>query len=566
MKKSYIFLFTALLMSGVFIYLLNNGNSNEPTKKPKSSLYKEVFGESTIHNSSAINSEGGVVNIRVNNFTGVSEPKIAISPVDFNKVVAVSNDFTLMGNNGRVFFSQDGGLNWTASTIPLSGKTNFDDATDPVLTYDAEGNLYYAVVHYQIIGNGDGIFVNKSVDNGLTWNQTATEVKSNNNALVFEDRPAITADLSSTSTRNNIYVVWTSLGNNINKILFSKSVDGGNTFGQPLTISEGTVHTADVKVDMNGTVYVSYLKNNSIIEVVKSNDAGNSFSSSVVAAQFQHSGVQTEKAFLLKQINSTTGVRVKSYPSLAIDNQTGKIYLAFSGKNGNDLSDIFLVSSEDGGLNWSEKVRVNNDNTLTDQFFPEIAVDNNSNVHMIWQDSREDSENVLTSTYYAKSVDGVNFVNTKISNGNFNPHNILLGNYIGDYNGLAIQGDVVMPIWTDGRNNNFDLFTSIIPNGTTNLNENNMPVNFEVSQNYPNPFNPSTLIKYSIPTEGRVVVKLYNILGKEIVTLLDSEQSAGTHSLLFDSKNIKGSLSSGTYFYSVTFGNETVTKKMLLTK
>lgn len=568
MKKSYFFLLTALiLMSGVFLYLINNENSNEPTKKPKSSLYKEVFGEAKIYNSNQIVTEGGVTNIRINNFTGVSEPKIAINPNDFSKVVAVSNDFTLLGNAGRFFSSQDGGLNWEASTIPLSGKTNYDDATDPVLTYDADGNLYYAIVHYQIIGNGDGIFVNKSADNGLTWNSSATAVKFNNDALVFEDRPAITTDISSTSTRNNIYVVWTSLENNNNKILFSKSNDEANTFSQPFTIAEGKVHTADVKTDMNGTVYVSYLRNNNTIEVVKSNDAGNTFSSSVIAAQLQHSGIQTNKAFLLKKVNETTGVRVKSYPTIAVDNQTNKIYIAYSGRNGDDLSDIFLVSSNDFGQSWSTPLRVNNDNTTTDQFFPEIAIDNNSNVHMIWQDSRDDSENVLTTTYYAKSVDGLTFENSKISNGSFNPHNILLGNYIGDYNGIAIQGDVVIPIWTDGRNNNFDLFTAIIPNGVTSVEDkNNMPSDFVVYQNYPNPFNPSTLIKYSIPEEGKVVIKLYNILGKEIAVLLDANQSAGSHSFYLNTNSIKEKMSSGTYFYSVSYGKESITKKMILTK
>jgi len=102
-----------------------------------------------------------------------------------------------------------------------------------------------------------------------------------------------------------------------------------------------------------------------------------------------------------------------------------------------------------------------------------------------------------------------------------------------------------------------------------NDNQNEMPVNYSLSQNYPNPFNPSTTISYAIPNSGNVVLKIYNVLGQQLKTLINQFQSAGTHKVSFDAS----SLSSGVYFYSIQVypansgvDNFTKVKKMVLLK
>ena len=81
-------------------------------------------------------------------------------------------------------------------------------------------------------------------------------------------------------------------------------------------------------------------------------------------------------------------------------------------------------------------------------------------------------------------------------------------------------------------------------------------------QNYPNPFNPSTNIKYSIPADGNVTLKVYDILGKEVSTLVNEYQQAGTFDVVFDGSN----LASGAYYYQLTTGELNATKKLMLTK
>ena len=85
---------------------------------------------------------------------------------------------------------------------------------------------------------------------------------------------------------------------------------------------------------------------------------------------------------------------------------------------------------------------------------------------------------------------------------------------------------------------------------------------FSLSQNSPNPFNPSTVITYSLPEPGNVTLKIYDILGKEITTLVSGNIPAGQHTVHFNA----GELRSGTYFYTIRAGKFVETKKLLLLK
>jgi len=91
---------------------------------------------------------------------------------------------------------------------------------------------------------------------------------------------------------------------------------------------------------------------------------------------------------------------------------------------------------------------------------------------------------------------------------------------------------------------------------------NELPVNFSLSQNYPNPFNPATTIKYSIPvtmSPVTVSLKVFNLLGQEVATLVNKEQPAGNYEVKFDASN----LASGVYLYQLKAGSFTQTKKMV---
>jgi hypothetical protein len=87
------------------------------------------------------------------------------------------------------------------------------------------------------------------------------------------------------------------------------------------------------------------------------------------------------------------------------------------------------------------------------------------------------------------------------------------------------------------------------------------------SQSYPNPFNASATIAYALPTDGKVTIKVYNILGQKVVTLVDEQKPAGYHSVVWNGKDYQGnSVATGVYFYRVEFGKQTLVKKMALIK
>ena len=87
-------------------------------------------------------------------------------------------------------------------------------------------------------------------------------------------------------------------------------------------------------------------------------------------------------------------------------------------------------------------------------------------------------------------------------------------------------------------------------------------LSYKLEQNFPNPFNPSTTIKYSIPNQSKVIIKVYDILGNDVETLVNKEKAAGSYKVNFEASN----LSSGVYFYKIQAGDFVETKKMILIK
>jgi hypothetical protein len=86
------------------------------------------------------------------------------------------------------------------------------------------------------------------------------------------------------------------------------------------------------------------------------------------------------------------------------------------------------------------------------------------------------------------------------------------------------------------------------------------PAEFALDQNYPNPFNPSTRIKFQVPSSGFMSLKMYDVLGREVATLVNEELKAGSHEATFDATG----LASGVYYYQLRAGEFTQTKRLLL--
>ena len=106
------------------------------------------------------------------------------------------------------------------------------------------------------------------------------------------------------------------------------------------------------------------------------------------------------------------------------------------------------------------------------------------------------------------------------------------------------------------------LISKVVAESEFPVGERLMPGDFALLQNHPNPSNPSTVIKYELPMDASVTLKVYDVLGKEVAILVDGFKQGGYHQVSFDAR----SLASGVYFYRLTAGGRTVTRRMLLMK
>lgn len=128
---------------------------------------------------------------------------------------------------------------------------------------------------------------------------------------------------------------------------------------------------------------------------------------------------------------------------------------------------------------------------------------------------------------------------------------------------LTTSGDVFITLKAmDVANNDFFVHTFLANVKTTDVEEMEIPTEFSLSQNYPNPFNPTTSIRFGLPKESNVTLRIFNILGEEVASLVNGNMVAGFHTINFDASR----LASGMYIYRIDAGNFTQVKKMILMK
>ena len=130
-------------------------------------------------------------------------------------------------------------------------------------------------------------------------------------------------------------------------------------------------------------------------------------------------------------------------------------------------------------------------------------------------------------------------------------------NYMDNEAGFGVNHDFTLTSNDLTINDSYGVITAIERDNSAKT-----PATFKLSQNYPNPFNPSTIIQYNLPKTGLVSLKIYDILGREVATLVNEQQVAGVYKVTFDASK----LASGVYIYRIISGNFVSTKKMMLLK
>ncbi len=490
------------------------------------------------------------------------EVSISINPV--------KPEFLAAGANLNYFFSSsNNGLVWTQSSM----QSAFGVWGDPCLLYDGLSNLYFVHLSYPPPAVGswiDRIVVQKSTDNGLTWN---SGIGVGLNPPKQQDKAWLGVDLSSQKYKNNLYLAWTQFdkyGSNSPQdssvILFSRSTDQGINWSSPVRVSDragdcldsdSTDEGAVPCVGPNGEVYLSWAGPLGIM-FDKSTDGGVTFGKDIYVTD-QPGGWDFNVAGIF---------RCNGLPVTACDTShsvyRGNIYILWSDqRNGETNTDVFLIKSTDGGNTWGKTVKVNNDNSDTQQFFPWMAIDQTTGfIYVVFYD-RRNTMNAATDVYLARSSDGGDsFQNFKISDSSFTPDASI---FFGDYTNIAAYKGRIYPIWMRMDVGSLSIWTAPLSDSdlVTSVSGLNPSVNnFELMQNYPNPFNPATKLSFVIGHSSFVSLKVYDVLGREIETIVNEEKPTGIYRVDFDGSK----LASGIYFYRIEAGEFIQTRKMLLIK
>ena len=179
---------------------------------------------------------------------------------------------------------------------------------------------------------------------------------------------------------------------------------------------------------------------------------------------------------------------------------------------------------------------------------------------------RLDNNEFLAINKFSNKYYGRAFSNEGIATKDSFVINKYSSSYAANLNYIA-NNDKVFFTWSDARTpeKGYDVYGSIFNlNSITSVKEitSEIPRSFYLFQNYPNPFNPSTRIRFSIPEFSHVLIKIYDVLGNEIATLVDEDRPSGGYEVSFNGSN----LASGFYFYRITAGNYSETRKMILLK
>lgn len=388
------------------------------------------------------------------------EPTIAINPTNPANIAAGC----IMD---RYFYSEDSGKTWQEGVL----KSQFGVWGDPVIVADAKGRFYFFHLSDPDGTNWDSpnildrIVCQRSDDGGKSY--TAVDSYMGLNPPKQQDKEWAAVD----GRNGNVYASWTQFDKygsddpkHRSNIVFSRSEDGGETWSEAVQINElsgycldndTTTEGAVPAVGPRGEVYVAWAFDEKIY-LNKSRDGGRTWWPHNVEVADQIGGWRME-------IDSLK--RANGFPITAVDVSDGpfrgSVYVAWADKrNGPKNSDIFISRSLDGGKSFGLPIRVNADETETEQFFPWLAVDPVTGyLYMVFYDRSLFDDHRTTVTLATSKDGGVTWVNERITQTPFAPSKTI---FFGDYNNISVYNGVIRPIWTEFKNGKLSIWTALI--------------------------------------------------------------------------------------------------------
>jgi hypothetical protein len=496
-------------------------NAQEQLTSPGYTYSSSIFFTTQVN----VNEEGNnILNDAAN------EPSIAIDPTDPNRMVIGWRQFDNISNNFRQAgygYTTDGGNTWTFPGVINPGVFR----SDPVLDCDADGIFYYNSL---TVNNGDEYNCN------VYRNAPGTFDWDNGVYAQGGDKQWMVIDRSGGMGDGNIYSFWNASYSICYPGSFTRSTNGGNSYEDCVAVDTDP-YWGTMAVGTEGELYVTGQNWDGIV-VAKSTNAQNPVN---VVSWDSYSQVDLDGYLNGWNDVNPAGLLGQAYISVDISGGpgNGNVYvLASVERFSGDPGDVMFSRSTDGGNTWSAPVRINDDIGWIDyQWFGTMSVAPNGRIDVAWLDTRDDpSGNLLSALYYSYSMDqGISWSpNEKLSEV-FDPH---LGwpqqEKMGDYFEMESDLSSAHLAWCSTLNGEQDVYYARITPQITNIQE---PVQSNVLlslTNYPNPIVDQTTIRYILANDCDVKLLLFDICGREIKTLVNNKQIAGTHNLTIDSNDL----------------------------
>jgi hypothetical protein len=410
--------------------------------------------------------------------------------------------------------SSNAGISWGADT-----RLTNNNAQSRLPSLSVSGFVVHVVWQDYRDGNAE-IYYKRSTDGGVSW---GADIRLTNyiEASMFP---------SMSVSGSFVHVVWYDYRDGNNEIYYKRSTDAGVNWGADIRLTNNDASSQKPSVVVSGSVvhvvWYDTRDGNKEIYYKRSTNAGVSW---------------------LEDTRLTNNASTSDLPSVAISGSV--VHVVWEDfRDGN--FEIYYKRSTDGGVSWGADLRLTNNTGWSE--YPSIAVSGQL-VHVVWEDDRDGNYEI----YYKGSTDtGVSWgVDNRLTN----------NNAYSFYTSVAVSGSVVHVVWTDYRDGNYEIYYKRDPTGNTigikNISS-EIPSSYSLQQNYPNPFNNTSNLKFQIVNTGDVKLVVYNIMGREVQTLVNEQLAPGTYEVRFDASM----LTSGIYFYKLTSGDFSETKKMLLLK
>jgi len=411
------------------------------------------------------------------------EPSIAVRNQTGQFLMVVGAN-SLSSGQMVSYTSTNQGTTWAGPTFLSLSRANDTFASDPALGVNRTGTFFYAFLSVgQSSRQSDDLVVATSSDGVLWTNHVAVQrrtfpANSTINSEIYDKEYMAVAPNKSNLAIDAIYVTYTdfvdyctgfSVCKENSTIMQTHSTNFGVTWSKPLAVSPNATATNSFTgttgrlvqgsmpaVGPNGDVYVAYYdsgKNgpfnaSATVMISKSTNGGASFS------------VPAQAALIPQQLTYYSEGRTccfrwwsSMFPSMDVA-PDGTVYIAYGARQSKfstDPADVFLTASTDGGVTWSLPSMINDNTSQNGHFFAWLKVSSSGVVNIIWGDQRLDPVGLGYDIFYATATNHGATIspNTRVTDVGTDP--LVTIGFVGDYFNIAVSGNQVYPVWTDGR-------------------------------------------------------------------------------------------------------------------